>query len=474
MFDDVKEPAQRAAEQVEEAVSDLFAVDDVTLGIPGGAEAMHRRAVPRARSALDRPGRSSDGVRLRGRLQVPSEQAYPKIAARLRKMGYTAVLRRDPENDLDVLLAVPGVMPQESRPRLWLNALLFALTILATLFVGAFWSDQVPSDADLGWILTHLWIGWPFALSLMTILTGHELGHYFAGRYYKVPVSLPYFIPMPVPPLGTMGAFILMKGQSVNRRQMLTVGAAGPLVGFILAVPVLILGLSLSTVEPMAAPESGMMVFLEGNSLLYLLLKFVLFGQILPGSGAPPTILAAWREVGAALLGTFPIDSGYDVFIHPVALAGWAGLLVTAFNLLPVGQLDGGHVLYSLVGQRAKALTWPVVGVLVVMGLFLWQGWLLWAALIFLFGRAHPDPLDDVTRLDTPRKIVAVAVLLIFVVTFTPLPMRVLTGDLPVLEPGRSAAWLGVPGLLVGMGVWFARRWRVGIRGVSVRKTERE
>ncbi len=435
MLDDVKLPLQRTAARIEEAVSDVLDVHDVTLGISGEPET----------------------VRLRGELRVPPEEAYDKMAARLREMGYTAVLRHDDEQDLDVLLAMPGLMPQESGSKLWLNALLYVLTILATLFVGATWSDQVPAGADLGWLITHLWLGWPFALSLMTILTGHELGHYFSGRYYKVPVSLPYFIPLPLPPLGTMGAFILMKGRTVNRRQMLTVGAAGPLVGFVLAVPILLLGLSLSEVQPMIGPQEGSVIFMEGNSLLYLLLKYLTFGRILPGGGDPSTFLGALREVGAALFGTFPIDQGYDVFIHPVALAGWAGLLVTAFNLLPVGQLDGGHVLYSLIGQRAQKLTWPVIGLLVVMGVLLWPGWFLWAALIFLFGQSHPDPLDDVTRLDAPRKIVAVVVLLIFVLTFTPLPIQIFSAELA--EAGSAApGCLGGVGLLVGLSFWLARR----------------
>jgi membrane-associated protease RseP (regulator of RpoE activity) len=261
-----------------------------------------------------------------------------------------------------------------------------------------------------------------------------------------------------------MGAFIVMKGRTINRRQMLTVGAAGPLVGFVLAVPILILGLSLSTVEPMAAPEPGAMVFLEGNSILYLLLKFGVFGQVLPGSGAMPDLMAALGEGVAALLGTFPIDSGYDVFVSPVALAGWAGLLVTALNLIPVGQLDGGHVLYSLVGQRARILTWPIIGILIVLGIFFWQGWLLWAFLIFFFGQSHPDPLDDVTRLDMPRKLVAVAVLLIFVLTFAPLPMRVFTAELPEIDSGQSASCLAAPGLIIAGTWWLARRMRARIK----------
>jgi membrane-associated protease RseP (regulator of RpoE activity) len=439
MFDDERSPLQRAAEEIEQAVAHLFTIQDVTLGTP----------------------EQRDAIRLRGHLRVPSHQAYRQIADPLRKMGYTAVLRRDLEADLDVLVAVPGVMPEESGTRPWVNILLFALTVLSTLFVGATWSDQVPPGADELWLLTHLWIGWPFALSLMTILTGHELGHYFAGRFYKVAVSLPYFLPMPVPPLGTMGAVIVMKGRTINRRQMLTVGAAGPLTGFVLAVPILLLGLSLSTVEPMSAPAPGALVFLEGHSLLYLLLKFAVFGKILPGSGAALAFPAALNEVAAALFGSFPIDQGFDVFIHPVALAGWAGLLVTALNLMPVGQLDGGHILYSLVGQRARVLTWPIIGLLVIMGLFLWPGWYLWAALLFLFGRSHPDPLDDVTRLDASRKLLAVVMLILFVLLFTPVPMQVVTGEPVLSEPDQAAGCLGIPALIIGASAWLALRLRM-------------
>jgi len=441
MIDDTNTPMIRAADQIEAAVAHLFDTQDTTLGFPG----------------------QLDTIRLRGHLLVPSDQAYPKIAASLREMGYTAMLRRDDERDLDVLLAVPGVTPQESSPKLWVNALLFFLTILTTLFAGLFLSDQVPLDADLAWLVTHLWLGWPFALSLMTILTGHELGHYFAGRYYNVPVSLPYFIPLPVPPLGTMGAFIMMKGRSVNRRQMLTVGAAGPLVGFVLAVPILLFGLSLSTITPMATGEGIMM---EGNSLLYLLLKYAVFGQVLPGSGDPATMTATLSEIGAALLAFFPIDSGYDVYVHPVAFAGWAGLLVTAFNLLPVGQLDGGHVLYSLVGQKAKFLTWPIVGLLVVLGIFFWQGWLLWAGMIFFFGQSHPDPLDDVTKLDTPRIIVAVCVLFIFFLTFTPVPLQMISAEMPAEQIGPESSCLASVGLVAaatfGLMRWAKARRRAG------------
>lgn len=438
MLEDMQSPLQQAARQVEAAVADQFSIHDRTLGIEGQPET----------------------IRLRGHLLAPSDQAYPKIAARLRKLDYTAELRHDPEPDLDVLLAMPGVQPQESGSRVWVSALLYGLTILSTLFVGVTYSDQVPPDASLTWILSHLWLGIPFSLSLMIILTGHELGHYVAGRYYKVPVSLPYFIPMPFMFLGTMGAFIVMKGRTINRRQMLTVGAAGPLVGFVLAVPILLLGLFLSTIKPITPPDAGMTSFWEGNSLLYLGLKFAVFGQVLPGSGAVTTASTALGEAWAALLGSFPIDRGFDVFISPVALAGWAGLLVTAFNLLPVGQLDGGHVLYSLIGQRAKVFTWPIIGILILMGFLLWPGWYLWAGLIFVFGQSHPDPLDDVTRLDAPRVLVALLTLLVFVLTFTPLPMRLITGAVPGEDLGQGLSCFALPGLLIGGAIWLARRSR--------------
>ena len=248
--------------------------------------------------------------------------------------------------------------------------------------------------------------------------------------------------------------------ENINRRQMLTVGAAGPLVGFVLAVPILIVGLSLSTVEPMSMPEPGGVVFLEGNSLLYLLLKLALFGKILPGSGLAPAFPAAIKELFAALFGTVSLVGGYDVIIHPVALAGWAGLLVTAFNLLPVGQLDGGHVMYSLIGQRAKLFTWPIVILLVIMGFFLWSGWLLWAALIFLFGRYHPEPLDDVTRLGLAQKIYAVLVLVVFLLVFTPVPIQIITGEPLLPEIGRTANCLGIPALVLGVTLWLIRRRR--------------
>jgi membrane-associated protease RseP (regulator of RpoE activity) len=412
---ETRSSVRQAAKQLETAVADLFSVHDVTLGIQGQPET----------------------IRLRGHLQVSSEHAYPKIAARFREMGYTAVLRHDEERNLDELLAVPGVLPQVEHSRLWVHALLLGATVLTTLYVGAGMSSARPPDS-LWWPLFNLWAGWPFALSLLSILLAHELGHYFVGRHHRVPVSLPYFVPLPIPEflgnvLGTLGAVIRMKAPVSDRRSMLDIGAAGPIIGLIVAIPVLLIGLSLSHVEPLPVDQAYSM---EGNSLLYLLAKYAIFRRWLP-------------------------TGGLDVFISPVAFAGWAGLLVTSLNLIPAGQLDGGHVLYSLLGDRARLFTWPIIIALAALGLLAWPGWFLWAGLVFLFGQGHPGPLDSVTRLDLRRKVLAVAVLAIFVLTFTPIPLTLVFPSDVGGESVRGAMILVsvVAGLgLVGRGLHVRRR----------------
>jgi membrane-associated protease RseP (regulator of RpoE activity) len=393
-----------SAQRIQSAVAELFTVHDVTVGLPG----------------------QPDAIRLRGFLQAPSQQAFPQISARLRDLGYTAWLRHDRESRMQALLAVPGVVPQDARPRYWLHALLFGATILTTLYAGAGMAEGRPAD-DLWWPLFHLWSGWPFSLALLSILLAHELGHYFVSRHHGVARSLPYFIPLPLPDflgnvLGTMGAVILMKAPVTNRRVMLDVGAAGPIVGTLVAIPVLLIGLSLSHVKEIVTDQAYM---LEGSSLLYLGLKFLIFRQWLPGGGL-------------------------DVFIHPVAFAGWAGLLVTSLNLIPAGQFDGGHIVYSILGERAQRIAWPLVFLLFALGVILWQGWLIWGFLVLVMGQRHPGPLDGVTELDRRRKWVAGAALLLLVLTFTPIPLTIVdpTVGPQGIEPsvwlaaGLAACWL--------------------------------
>jgi membrane-associated protease RseP (regulator of RpoE activity) len=276
--------------------------------------------------------------------------------------------------------------------------------------------------------------GWPFALSMMGILFAHEMGHYIMCRYYKVPATLPYFIPAPfISPLGTLGAFIAMRGLPKNKRVLFDVGVAGPLAGLIIAIPVLFIGLSISHLDTIEPPPPGMMSMLEGNSLFYLFSKYVVFGKLLPQpesmNGLPPVLY--WLRY---FFTAQPIPfNGLDVQIHNVALAGWAGLLVTALNLLPVGTLDGGHVAYGLFGEKARRIFPIAIGALIALSvlpslLTLSLGavnlsWLLWVFILFWLGNVRTQPLDDITPLDGKRRTLGFVMLVIFVLLFTPIPM---------------------------------------------------
>jgi membrane-associated protease RseP (regulator of RpoE activity) len=306
--------------------------------------------------------------------------------------------------------------------KVWVNLLLFALTVLSVLFVGVFnyYQGPVPKDlAGLIWtMITHLWVGWPYAVSLLAILLAHEFGHYFVGRARGAAVTLPYFIPFPFSNIGTMGAFIQMKSIPKNKRALFDLAVAGPLAGLVVAIPVLLIGLSQSSLGTVTAVQGG---FAEGNSLLYLLAKFVVFGKLLPApmnlSGLP--LLYHWISYFFVGLPS-PVGST-DVFIGQVAWAGWVGLLVTFLNLIPAGQLDGGHIIYAVFGKRVNRIL-PVILVATVLLGFLWSGWWLWAFLIFLLGRSHAEPLDQITQLDSRRKALAVLMLVIFLITLAPIP----------------------------------------------------
>lgn len=341
-------------------LADLFELQDMTVGRGGRAQ-------------------------LRGRLQRPPQEAYRLAAERLRPLGYMPIFRREGKDD--VIHAVPRLPPVPGS-RNWVGGLLFGLTVLSMLFVGINISGWDPSRGTLPNPLS----GVPFAGTLLAILGAHELGHYFVGRYYGVPVSLPYFIPMPLSIFGTMGAVIRLKAPPTNRRVLLAIAAAGPLAGLAVALPLLVVGLKLSQVGPLAGYG-----VLEGNSLLYAAIKFLIFGRLLPGGGL-------------------------DVNLHPVAFAAWAGLFVTGLNLIPAGQLDGGHVMYALAGARARYLSMILTLALALLGL-VWPGWFLWSGLLFVLGRTFAVPLDDITRLDRPRVLLAVAMLVIFALVFTPIPL---------------------------------------------------
>jgi hypothetical protein len=360
-------------------------------------------------------------ARYRGRLRVDSAEAYDQLANSLRPLNITPLFRN--EKNLHTVLLLPGTInPKPSNP--WINLVLFLFTLASVLFAGALNSYQ-GSAADLGGLvidlIKNIGTGIPFAVSLLAILLAHEFGHYLAGRYHHTHVTLPYFIPFPISPFGTMGAFIQLKEPPKNKRILLDIGIAGPLAGLVVAIPVLFLGLALSRVGPLNI-FPGQSVQMEGNSLLYLISKFIVFGQVLP---APSTygnlspVLYWLRYFFTAQ--PFPAG-GVDVMIHPIAFAGWAGLLVTALNLIPAGQLDGGHVLYTLFGRRARVLLPFILAALILLG-FVWAGWWLWAFLIFLLGRLYAEPLDQITPLDPRRKAIAVVGLVLFLLVFTPVPL---------------------------------------------------
>lgn len=367
-------------------------------------------------------------ARYRGTLYIESDTAYDQLAQLLRPLGITPLFRQ--EAGKHVILLVSGIInPRPSNALV--NVLLFILTLLSVIFAGALsaYEGPVPRDTTALFlsILRSLPKGIPFALSLLAILLAHEFGHYLAARFHHTKVTLPYFIPFPLSPFGTMGAFIQLKEPPKNKRILLDIGIAGPIAGLVVAIPVLLYGLSLSHIEPIHL-SAGQGLQLEGNSLLYLFAKYLVFGRLLPEpttyGGLPP--LLYW--IRYFFTGQpFPIG-GMDVLIHPIAWAGWAGLLVTALNLIPAGQLDGGHVIYVLLGKRAKSLLPLILGALVLLG-FVWSGWWLWAFLIFILGRIYAEPLDQITQLDPRRQFVAVVGILVFLLVFTPVPLvQVLPG----------------------------------------------
>lgn len=358
-------------------------------------------------------------LRYRGQLlSEDSAQAYDQLAESLTPYNITPLFRIEDGGQVVYLAPKQADPPKEN---IRTNIILFILTIFSVMLAGAQPEGPIPTDF-WGQLITlgkSIFTGWPFALSLLGILLAHELGHYFMSRHHKTPATLPYFIPFPLSPLGTMGAAILMRGTPKNKRILFDIGVAGPIAGLVVAIPVLILGLSLSNLGTIDPNPNG---FLEGNSLLYLLAKFAVFGQFLPAPVEPQGILY-WLQY--FFTGRPVPFGGLDVFIHPVAFAGWAGILVTSLNLIPAGTLDGGHVVFSLFGDKAKKAFPYIVGLLGVLGFF-WSGWWLWAALLFWLGRVNAQPLDQITSLDPARRLLAYIMILVFVLVFTPVPFMLL------------------------------------------------
>ena len=358
-------------------------------------------------------------VRYRGQLvDEDSASLYDLLADLLIPYGVIPLFRI--EEDRQVIYLAPKP-PEPKKDNINTNIILFVLTVFSVMLAGAQPEGPIPADVagQMLALAKSIFTGWPFALSLLGILVSHELGHYFMSRHHKTPATLPYFIPFPFSPLGTMGAAIIMRGTPKNKRVLFDIGVTGPIAGLVVAIPVLFYGLSLSTLGTIDPNPNG---FLEGNSLLYLFAKFVTFKQLLPSPVEPQGILY-WLQY--FFTGRPVPFGGLDVFIHPVAFAGWAGILVTALNLIPLGTLDGGHVIYALFGDKAKKAFPFIVGLLIVMGAF-WSGWWIWAALLFWLGRVNAEPLDQITTLDPTRRGLAFFMIIVFILVFMPVPFMTL------------------------------------------------
>ena len=298
------------------------------------------------------------------------------------------------------------------RPRIpTLNLVLLLLTFLTTTTAGAYMNGEDVSFLHPLLAIVALRSGLSFSIPLMMILFAHEMGHYLTSRYHNVDASLPYFIPAPpsIFIIGTFGAFIRMRQPARTRRVMFDIGAAGPWAGVLLAIPAVIIGLYLSDVTPLDKSAGGLEL---GNSLLFLGLSHLVLGV------DPSTV---------------------NVNLSPIAFAGWLGLFVTTLNLLPVGQLDGGHVIYALFPRRHRTISvlFVVSCVLMVLvplalGYNLWWGWLLWAVLVLALGLGHPSTIDRDTPLNPRRAIAAWATVALFIVTFSPVPLAFVQPQAPV------------------------------------------
>lgn len=281
----------------------------------------------------------------------------------------------------------PWPAPKPSRRLLHLG--LFLATVVTTVIAGVLQQGVNPLETP-----ELLYRGIPFSFTLLLILGAHEMGHYLVSRRHHLDVTLPYFIPAPPIPfiIGTFGAFIRIRSPIRDKRALLDVGCSGPLIGVLVSIPVILIGLKLSTVTVIGGGEETITL---GEPLLF---KFL-----------------SWLALG-------PMTPEENIILHPVGFAGWIGLLVTALNLIPVGQLDGGHVAYALFPEYQRYISLGSIGLLVVCGVVFWSGWLLWAVLLVFLGWRHPPPFEFWVPLDRRRRVLGIITIVVFGLTFSPAP----------------------------------------------------
>ncbi len=266
------------------------------------------------------------------------------------------------------------VQLQPRKRKLWLHILLFVLTVATTTLAA----------------------GPLYSASVLSILTAHEFGHYFAARYHRVPATLPYFIPFPLPPLGTMGAVIRMSGYIPNRRVLFDIAAAGPIAGLVLAFPLSLAGLYLSQHVPIPGETENWISL--GDPLIFRAMQWLLFGAK-------------------------PEDT--ELLLHPIAFGGWVGLFVTALNLLPISQLDGGHINYALFGRRSKVVAGIAFLALAILTAIQGFQYVIMLILLWYMGISHPPTMDDSVGLGAGRRRIGVVLWIVFVLCFTPAPFGI-------------------------------------------------
>lgn len=297
--------------------------------------------------------------------------------------------------------APPPRPPAPAGDRIWLHLLLFMLTLMTTTLAGAGMYEGFVGDFGYRRIqLTTLELlagGLWFSVPALAILGCHEMGHYFACRYYRVNASLPFFLPMPLALFGTLGAVIRIRDPIHTKRMLFDIGIAGPIAGFVVTIPALVLGMAWSHISRLPSNFVGVNL---GEPLLFQMVENAFFGAV---------------------------PEGYSLNSHPMVLAAWFGLLATALNLLPVGQLDGGHVAYANLGSKSRFLTMGTLLTMLILGVSVAQSWLAWCVLIGILllatGWQHPQTLDDHVPLNRGRVWVTVVAVLIFIACFTPAPI---------------------------------------------------
>ncbi len=321
------------------------------------------------------------------------DEDFDSMRRKLMDEGYIPSIRTQMGEHIINVIRKPDIQTRS----IWINRILLIVTTFTTIFAGAFLWQSYMGVGELFTVDNFLWGALFFALPLMTILGAHELSHYLMSKRHGVDASLPFFIPS-IPPLGTFGAFISMRDPMPDRKALLDIGVAGPIAGLLVTLPVTVLGLFLTAQGNMQTgalgPEGGL-----GLMLQPLFHVFMLFMPI---------------PEGAAL--------------HPTAFAAWVGFLVTAINLLPTGQLDGGHIARAFFGEKTKYLSYATAGILVIMS-FWFTGWIFFAIIIFFLGLKHPPPLNDISRVGLKRKVVGALAIVILISTFVPVPVSQVSPD---------------------------------------------